>query len=58
MNNINQKYLGNCPENTKRICDFIANRFWEEKRRYEIRLLLKSSCIMTEKLLFIIFFFM
>ena len=30
MNNINQKYFGNCPENAKRILDFIANKFWEE----------------------------
>ena len=37
MNNINQKYLGNCPGNAKRIHDFIANKFWEEKiRKYEI----------------------
>ena len=36
MNNVNQKYLGNCPENAKRIHDFIAKIFWEEKRRYEI----------------------
>ena len=36
MNNKNQKYLGNYPENAKRIRDFIANKFWEEKRRYEI----------------------
>ena len=35
MNNVNQKYLGNCPENAKRIRDFIAKIFWEEKRRYE-----------------------
>ena len=55
MNNINQKYLGNCPENAKRIRDFIANKFCEEKRRYEICLLLKATCIMTEKLLFVIF---
>ena len=36
VNNKNQKYFGNCPENAKRIRDFIANKFWEEKRRYEI----------------------
>ena len=36
MNNINQKYLGNSPENAKRICDFIASKLWEEKRRNEI----------------------
>ena len=33
---MNQKYSGNCPENAKRIRDFIANKFWEEKRIYEI----------------------
>ena len=27
MSNINPKYLGDYPENTKRICGFIANKF-------------------------------
>ena len=36
VNNMYQKYLGNCQENTRRIRDFIAIKFWEEKRRYEI----------------------
>ena len=36
MNSINQKYLGNCPKNAKRIRDFIANKFWGKNRRYEM----------------------
>ena len=36
INNINQEYLGNCPQNAKSIHDFIANKFWEEKQRNEI----------------------
>ena len=55
MNNINQRYLGNCPENAKRILDTLLQINFEEKWRYKIWLLLKAACIMTEKLLLVIF---
>ena len=36
ITNINQKYLGNCPQLAKKIRDIIADKFWEEKQRYEM----------------------